>query len=99
MAILLQSENSFAKYLVWCGVCTDNSDVEYDLTSTDKILQVVEFLQMVHKRCWYNCIWNFWDFKKLKVGHAYLIIYEKETVKLRFQTLQFHLVKVMRKTK
>ena len=43
MAILLQSENSFAKYLVWCGVCTDNSDVEYDLTSTDKILQVVEF--------------------------------------------------------
>ena len=49
MAILLQSENSFAKYLVWCGVCTDDSAVEFDLTTTDKILQVVEYTEKKNK--------------------------------------------------
>lgn len=80
MAILLQSENSFAKYLVWCGVCTDNSDVEYDLTSTDKILQVVEFSANGTQTVYDITVFEiFWDFKKLKVGHAYLITLRKGT--------------------
>ena len=79
MAILLQSENSFAKYLVWCGVCTDDSSLEFDLTTTDKILQVVEYsasglLLKVYDTSVFE---TFWDFSKLKIGHAYQITLRK----------------------
>ena len=79
MAILLQSDNSFAKYLVWCGVCTDDSDTEYDLTTTDKILQVTEYsasglLLRVYDTSVFE---SFWDFSKLRIGHAYHITLRK----------------------
>ena len=79
MAKLLQSQNAFAKYLVWCGVCTDESDAQFDLTSTDKVLQVLEFSASgtVVKVYDTTLFESFWDFKKLKIGHAYLITLKK----------------------
>ena len=67
MAILLQSENSFVKYLVWCGICTDDSSEEFDLTTTDKILQVLEYsasgtVVNVYDTTTFEA---FWDFSKL----------------------------------
>tara|TARA_B100001093_G_scaffold317410_1_gene302811 strand:+ start:28747 stop:30819 length:2073 start_codon:yes stop_codon:yes gene_type:complete len=79
MATLLQSENSFAKYIVWCGVCTDESSEEFDLTTTDKILQVLEYsasgtIVKIYDTTIFEA---FWDFSKLSEGHAYQITLRK----------------------
>ena len=89
MAILLQSENSFVKYLIWCGICTDDSSEEFDLTTTDKILQVLEYsasgtVVNVYDTTTFEA---FWDFSKLTEGHAYQITLRKGSGQLEIPNI------------
>ena len=79
MAVLKQSQTSFARYLIWFGTCDENEIKTYDIKNQTNIIRVTKYTNDGTRLdiCDKNVTEAFWDFSDMRVGNAYEVILSK----------------------